>query len=172
MSPTSTSEPSWSLHDYCASQRPFAIHALSESSRGFFARLSLPVKHPYCSGADDVSTLWRTISNSTSSIVEQPLLASSLHHLHDGSFCQKLVTWFWQTVPPYSAFLELWLRLLAGYVAPLAILYLMSRRRRRQHHQQQEKPERQRQTDDGGGFARVISLLAAASSSIIMTDSM
>ena len=160
---TRASEPtimsSYTLQAFCASQQQLKVDGLPESSREFLNRLGLPAVHPFCN--PDASSPWSIRSVPP----HGPLLASSLRDIHDHSLKQEYVTWFYQTVPPCWAFLELWLRLFAGYVAPVAILYLVWCRQC-----QSERRDEQPQKRDVSSM--VPALLAMASSAILLTDSM
>jgi hypothetical protein len=170
---------SWTLNDYCASQLQCLsgsscdIHGLPESSRDFLTRLGLSTVHPLCGGGDDATTSsWMSRNMSSILVVpppQGPLLASSVKQIHDFMWQEIVVTWFLKTVPPYIAFFELWLRLLAGYVTPVAILYLLWYRQQQQHNVSKTQQQKE---EDKSRMANVLNLLAVAGSAIIMTDSM
>jgi hypothetical protein len=84
-----------------------------------------------------------------------------VHRFEDETPLEVLVTTFYMVAPPLLAMAELWLRLLAGALGPLGIIYLM--------FDEWKKPRPSR--DD----TRVVSLvctLAAASSLVLMTDTL
>lgn len=108
----------WSLAEYCAGQAPLDLEALtrrhgSATAAQFLVDLNLPSVHPFCmDGAppftrDDVPPM------------------GALDRRFDGQGVLEFVTTLWyMAAPPIIAMLELWLRLFAGLVGPLATLYL------------------------------------------------
>lgn len=103
----------WSLENYCASQSGIDFGSLPESSRLFLEGLNLPSVHPFCSEdalpfrLDDVPPMGR------------------LDHRFEGeSIIQSLITGFYMVAPALLAMAELWLRLFAGAIGPIGILYL------------------------------------------------
>ena len=88
-----------------------------------------------------------------------PLLLQPDTLLHESAW-DAAQTWFWQNIPSYLGFAELWLRLFAGWIAPVAVLFLLS---------QVERPKVDRITISK--TRQGICLVALASSAIVMTDS-
>lgn len=111
-----------SFDDYCASQIPMDVTSLPATTQSFLQRLGLPTRHPFCEYFLNGGSC---VANDTEITQSGPLhLASQLQQLHDTRY-DAAVTWFWQTVPPVWAFTELWLRLLAGWLSPVLITYLL-----------------------------------------------
>lgn len=171
---------SWSLEDYCASQQlSLNLEALPESSRDFIARLGLPSLHPYYN--TNYASLIHEISSPVQLPPQGPLLAASMEDLHNHSRWQATITWFYQTVPPFLAFVELWLRLFAGYLAPLLVLYLLCYCQQHKDRQldtsfsfnkQRERRDDRPLRSFRVAVQEVLCLLALASSTILMTDSL
>ena len=112
-----------SFVDYCASQIPMDVSSLPETTQSFLQRLGLPTRHPFC---DEYFLNGGSFGANDSEITQSGslLLASQLQKLHDTRY-DAAVTWFWQTVPPVWAFMELWVRLLAGWLSPVLLTYLL-----------------------------------------------
>jgi len=144
------------LEEYCASQTPFDPTGLQLSTRDFLEQLGLSSRHPFCSE----SNVLLNILESSSVPQQGPLLDTA--SLHD-TWLDAAITWFWQYVPPYTAFVELWLRLLAGGIAPVVILYLVLPSSLMERSRSLAKCRRQATMN--------LCLLALVSSAIVMTDS-
>lgn len=143
----------WSLVEYCASQLPFDFDSLPEPSREFLERLGLANRHPFCNETFLKPLLLDDIPS------QGPLLFTG-EPLHD-SWWDAALTWFLQHVPPYLSFIELWLRFLAGWVAPVAVLYTLVYNER---FPASKRPTREK-------LLERTSLIALACSTIVMTDS-
>jgi hypothetical protein len=132
-----------SLAAYCqqtGSLPSFDHAALPDSTRAFLIRLNLPNIHPYCSSVvingsnnDDAFALPPDPINADRQQQQQHQQqwdpSSFVSPGSDGgsgarSGLTMVTTWFWNRIPPFAAFAELWVRLLSGFVAPLSLLYL------------------------------------------------
>ena len=99
------------------------VMSLPASTQSFLERLGLPTRHPFCE--EYFLEGGGCVANDTAVVQSGPLLlASQLQQLHDTRY-DAAVTWIWQTVPPVWAFTELWVRLLAGWIAPVLVTYLL-----------------------------------------------
>jgi hypothetical protein len=105
----------WSSEDFCASQIPADWTSLPESARSFLVHLDLPSVHPICSNHDKTSILW---SDSA-----PPMGYPQLYQ--DETAFDTIVTMFYMMVPPFSAFISVWVRLLSGFLAPIGVLQLV-----------------------------------------------
>ncbi len=104
----------WSLADYCATQQPLDLSSLIDSSRSFVESLDLPSVHPFCN--DDAGPF---------PMEGVPPMGRMEHRFEDESTLEMLITMWYMVAPPLLAMAELWLRLFAGALGPLGILYLL-----------------------------------------------
>eukprot|EP00980_Cylindrotheca_fusiformis_P021650 scaffold8505_cov130-Cylindrotheca_fusiformis.AAC.16 len=104
----------WSLEDYCASQHGIDYGQLPESSRIFLEALNLPSVYPFC-----------TTDGPSFHLEGVPPLGPLDHRFDGESMVQKGITAFYMIAPPLLAIAELWIRLFAGYLGPIGIVYLL-----------------------------------------------
>jgi hypothetical protein len=104
-----------SLEEFCLQQLDDDWQTLPVSSQEFFKNLSLPSVHPFCEGHGFVHPMAPPMGPPT--ISRSPI--------------EALVTMWYLYVTPIMALLDLWARLLSGWVAPLGFLYLLWQHQRR-----------------------------------------
>ena len=113
------------LAEFCQSHPPDDWSRLPENTRLFLQQLDLPALHPLC-GDDN--------SNLTSSLLlllqESAAAATTSFSLQDDDDNNNndwlehfITTVLYQTLLPFMALIELWLRLFCGYFVPLALAY-------------------------------------------------
>lgn len=99
------------LEEYCANFREDKWDDLEASSQEFLQRLDLPTYHPFCV--------------ESSPTTDAPAMGS-----YEGvclPLWEKLLTFYFSFCVPLSSFASLWVRLLSGYIAPAAIVWLLWR---------------------------------------------
>jgi hypothetical protein len=104
----------WSLEKYCSSQQGIDVGSLPESSRLFLKAFNLPSVHPFCS--EDAPPF---------ELDDVPPMGRLEHRFEGESIIETLITGFYMVAPALLAMAELWLRLLAGALSPIGILYMI-----------------------------------------------
>jgi len=98
-----------------------AIESFPDTTIAFLDRLNLSTRHPFCCNNNDEK---ETILNPTAASRLGPLLWR-YHDLEDSdslySVSERLVTWYYMNIFPWTAVLGLLCRLCAGYLAPLGV---------------------------------------------------
>jgi hypothetical protein len=147
-----------------------------ETTQRFLSRLMVSSIHPYCNH-DNYSVdaeIPRNIYSHVTSVSEfvqlthRPLSESSWNQLHDNSLWRETITTLWRWGLPYRAFIELWIRLISGYIAPLAVLCLVIMYSREYVLSQQNGKLGASKVVT---VQRVLKNVALASSLILLTDS-
>mmetsp|Transcript_24107 Transcript_24107/g.33890 ORF Transcript_24107/g.33890 Transcript_24107/m.33890 type:complete len:611 (-) Transcript_24107:40-1872(-) len=105
----------FSLEEFCQSypDEPQPWSHLSKSSIDFLKKLGLSAIHPFCQQRTDPFPS------------DIPPMGPLLVDEHHGTIFDKIVTVIIQVVPALYAMGELWLRLFASAIAPIAIVYLV-----------------------------------------------
>ena len=105
----------WSLEEYCASQQQIDFSTLLDTSaRNFLETLNLPTVHPFC--YDDAPPFTED---------GIPPMGRLVHRFDDETPFEILITMWYNVAPALLAMAELWLRLFAGVIAPIGIVYLI-----------------------------------------------
>lgn len=147
----------WSLEDYCASQQAIDLNSLQESSRTFLETLHLPIIHPFCDDNLNGTTLFSMDMEGV------PPMGRLEHRFGEESVLEIIVTMWYMVAPPLLAMAELWLRLLAGALGPLGILYLLM---------DEVKGRRASRNDDNTRTISLVCVLSVASCLVLMTDTL
>lgn len=140
----------WSLEDYCNSQEPIDLTLLEPSSRDFLDALNLPSIHPFCSD-----------EGPSFQVEGVPPMGDLEYGFQDETIFQGMITMWYMIAPPLLAMTELWLRLFAGSLSPLGILYLTM--------DECKGPSRK---DSDAKIVSFVSVLSVASSLVLMTDTL
>lgn len=149
-----------------------------EATQVFLSRLMVSRFHPYCNTDNHTSVeteIPRNIYSHVTSVSEfvqlthRPLSELSWHKVHDNSFWNEIITTLWRWGLPYRAFIELWIRLISGYIAPLAVLCLAFMYCR--HYLLGQKDSMLKNKKDVVSMQQVLKNTALASSMILLTDS-
>jgi hypothetical protein len=144
----------WSLENYCAFQQPIDLDALHVTSQSFLEALGLPSIHPFCE------------SDAPPFHVDGIPPMGRLHRtLEDESTIGSVITFFSMVAPTLMAMSELWLRLFAGALAPLGILYLVLN----ELNERKEDPKKEKKCPNSFSWLCIFSL---ASSLVLMTDTL
>jgi predicted alpha/beta-fold hydrolase len=103
----------WSLDEFCASHRGSTWEQLPASSVAFLKKLDLTTIHPYCQNA--------------SAFLEDPAIPSMgpLREPVDDTTIEALVTFAYAKLVPFCGFLDLWIRLVSGFLAPIGVMMLI-----------------------------------------------
>jgi hypothetical protein len=147
-----------------------------ETTQRFLSRLMVSSIHPYCSPTNntiDVEIPRNIYSHVTSAsefvqLTHRPLSESSFNNLHDNSLWKETITKLWRWGLPYRAFIELWIRLISGYIAPLAVLCLAIMYG---HHYLMGQKNAKLKETKVLSIQRVLKNVALACSFILLTDS-
>lgn len=109
----------YSMEDFCSSQSIEDWHDLPMTSQQFLQNLSLPTLHPFC------NTYQGTFP------AAPPMGSPNISY----GMIESLVTLYYFYVPPIIAFIDVWMRMLSGWTAPLGFLFLAWQclRQRAQH---------------------------------------
>jgi hypothetical protein len=140
----------WSLEAYCKAQEPLNLDTVAPSTRLFLESLTENVStlHPFC------------FQNAPPfQLDDVPPMGPLEHRFEDQTYPQAAFT-IWRIIaPPLLAMGELWLRLFAGLLGPLGILYLV-------------KLQLQPPCSVNLRFVSVAATLSVASSLVLMTDTL
>ena len=120
----------WYLEEFCDSQHSNFEDwgVLPQTSQDFLRNLHLPQIHPFCSNnADDDDAL--IFPNAPAmGPYKEPFFFSRSHVGFLQDLMESLVTLWYFYIPPSAAFIQLWILLLAGYIAAVGLAYLAWRR--------------------------------------------
>lgn len=147
----------WSLENYCATQHPpIDLSVLPSTTASFIKALDLPSTHPFCD----------------ESFGSQPFPAEgvapmgALDYRFEGESALETAVTLWSMISPaLLAMGELWLRLFAGALGPMGIVYLLVDE---WNHPRQEKQEKQQNGDKRS--ISLVCILCMASALVLMTD--
>jgi hypothetical protein len=107
----------WSLEAYCKAQAPLNLDTVAPSTRLFLESLNehvVSTLHPFC------------FKNAPPfQLDDVPPMGPLEHRFADQTYPQAAYTVWRMVAPPLLAVGELWLRLFAGLLGPLGILYLV-----------------------------------------------
>ena len=107
----------WSLEAYCKAQAPLNLDTVAPSTRLFLGSLlreNVSTLHPFCLNSAPPFPLDGV-----------PPMGPLEHRFEDQTYPQAAYTIWKLIAPPLLAMGELWLRLFAGLLGPLGILYLV-----------------------------------------------
>jgi predicted alpha/beta-fold hydrolase len=102
----------WSIDAYCQHQYTADLTHFPQSTRDFVSQLNLPSMHPFCH--EDAFELEGI----------PPMGKLLMERFHGHTVLDIIVSIGCMIAPPLVAMAELWLRLIAGAVGPLGVVYL------------------------------------------------